>query len=111
MKAYRLIIAGVMAGAVFTAIGRAADAATLWSDNCAKCHGADGKGETKMGRKLGILDLTDAKAQAGFSDEQAIAAMKEGVKDKSGKITMKAIEGLSDDDRKALVPFVRGLKK
>lgn len=111
MKAYRYIVAGIVAGAVFTGIGFAADAASNWTDRCAKCHGADGKGDTKMGKKLSIADLTDAKVQAGFTDEDATKAIKEGVKDKSGKVTMKAIEGLTDDEVKALVQHVRSLKK
>jgi cytochrome c553 len=89
----------------------AADAATNWTDQCAKCHGADGKGETKMGKKLGIRDLSDAKVQAGFDDAAIVKAVKEGIKDKDGKVTMKPIEGLSEADIKALVPVVRGLKK
>lgn len=111
MKSPRYIIAGIVAGIVFTGVSFAADAATNWTDNCAKCHGADGKGGTKMGKKLNIADLTDAKVQAGFTDEDALKAMKEGVKDKSGKVAMKPIEGLSEDDMKALVPYVRSLKK
>jgi mono/diheme cytochrome c family protein len=89
----------------------AADAKSNWDDNCAKCHGADGRGDTKMGKKLGIGDLTDAAVQAGFTDDQAFKAVKEGFKDKDGKMRMKAIEGLSDDEVTALVQYVRGLKK
>lgn len=89
----------------------AADAATNWSDQCAKCHGADGKGETKMGKKLGIRDLSDAKVQGEFSDAAIVKAVKEGIHDKDGKVTMKPIEGLSDADITALIPVVRGLKK
>jgi cytochrome c553 len=109
MKLPHLLAVAVLAGAALTV--RGADAAAKWADNCAKCHGEDGKGQTKMGKKLGIADLTDAKTQAGFTDEQAAKAIKDGLKDKDGKTTMKAIEGLTDDDIKSLVPFVRGLKK
>lgn len=89
----------------------AADAAATFTDQCAKCHGADGKGETKMGKKLGIRDLSDAKVQAAFTDDAVVKAVKEGIKDKDGKVTMKPIEGLSDADITALVPIVRALKK
>lgn len=89
----------------------AADATANWEEHCASCHGADGRGETKMGRKLKIRDLTDATYQATFTDEDAAKAMKEGVKDEKGKTQMKPIEGLSDDDIKALVAHVRNLKK
>jgi cytochrome c553 len=89
----------------------AADAKANYETLCVKCHGADGKGQTAMGKKLDIKDLTDAKVQAGFTDEEAFKALKEGSKDKEGKILMKAVEGLSDDEIKALVKYARGLKK
>jgi cytochrome c553 len=90
---------------------RAAEAKENWEKTCAKCHGADGKGDTKMGKKLNIKDYTDAKVQAGFKDEEGVKAIKEGVKDKDGNTAMKAAEGLSDDEVKALVAYVRGFKK
>jgi len=89
----------------------AADAGANWAEHCAKCHGENGKGETKMGRKLGISDLTDAAVQAKFTDEQALKAMKEGITDKDGKVTMKPLENLTEPDMKALVGHVRSLKK
>ncbi len=82
-----------------------------WDEHCAKCHGTDGKGQTKMGKKLGIRDLTDAKGQAEFTDAQALDAMKKGITDKKGKTSMKAIEGVPPDELAALVPFVRALKQ
>ena len=88
-----------------------ADVQANWDTACAKCHGADGTGQTKIGKKLKIKDFTDAKVQAGFSDDEAFKAIREGRKDKDGKTLMKAIEGLSDADAKALVQHVRSLKK
>jgi cytochrome c553 len=92
------------------AISRAADVKENWEKTCAKCHGSDGKGQTKMGQKLGIKDLTDAKLQSELKDDAAFKAIKEGIKDPDGKIKMKASEGLSDDEIKALVQHVRSLK-
>jgi cytochrome c553 len=109
MKLPQWILVAALAGAA--SLVRGADAATFWANECAKCHGDDGKGQTKMGKKLSIADLSDAKVQAAFTDEQAAKAMKEGVKDKDGKQTMKPIEGITDADIKALIPLVRGLKK
>ncbi len=93
----------------------AADGKTNWDSLCAKCHGADGKGQTKIGQMLGIKDFTDAKVQAGFKDEDAVKALKDGIKDADGKTKMKAfVTGadtpLTDDEVKALVAYVRGLK-
>jgi cbb3-type cytochrome c oxidase subunit III len=90
---------------------RAADGKDLFAKNCAKCHGEDGAGKTKMGAKLGVKDLTDAKVQADLKDEAAAKAIKDGVKD--GDVTkMKAFgDTLSEDEVKALVAHVRTLKK
>lgn len=89
----------------------AGDAKANFEKSCAKCHGPDGKGQTKMGQKLGIKDLTEATVQDAFTDEVAFKAIKEGIKDKDGKTQMKAAEGLSDDDIKGLVKYVRTFKK
>ena len=109
MKPPHVLLAAALTAAALTAFG--ADAAANWSEHCAKCHGDDGKGQTKMGKKLAIADLTDAKVQEKFTDADALTAMKEGVKDKDGKVAMKPIEGVSDGDMKALVGYVRALKK
>lgn len=80
--------------------------------NCASCHGKDGKGETKAGRKAKAKDLTDKAYQAKFSDADAIKAMKEGMKDENGKERMKSYaDKLNDDDMKALVALIRDFAK
>ena len=90
---------------------KAADAKENWDTLCAKCHGAEGKGETKMGQKLGAKDFSDAKVQADMKDDAATKAIKEGLKSADDKTLMKPFDTLSDDDIKALVAYVRGLKK
>jgi cytochrome c5 len=89
----------------------AADAKTIYAKDCAKCHGKEGKGDTKMGQKLGVKDYTDAKVLAELKDDAAIKAIKEGFKDKTGKQLMKPSEGVSDDEVKALVKYMRSFKK
>jgi cytochrome c553 len=93
------------------ATASAADAKENWEKTCAKCHGPDGKGQTKMGQKMGIKDYTDAKVQAELKDDVAFKSIKEGLKDKEGKVLMKPAEDLSDDDIKALVKYMRSFKK
>ncbi len=89
----------------------AADAKATYEKDCAKCHGADGKGETKMGKKSGCKDYTDAKVQSELKDDAAIKAIKDGYKDKEGKVVMKPAEGLSDEEIKGLVAYMRTFKK
>ena len=84
-------------------IGFAADAAANWNQLCASCHGKDGSGNTAMGKKLGVKDYSK---DQGFSDAEATNVIK------NGKGKMKAYKDkLSDADVKALVAYVRSLKK
>jgi cytochrome c553 len=88
----------------------AADAKANWEKHCAKCHGTDGKGDTKLGKKSEVKDMTDATYHAQLKDDKAFKSVKEGIKE-GEKIRMKPAEGLSDDEIKALVAHVRTFKK
>ena len=91
--------------------GVAAPGAANWNHHCASCHGKDGKGDTVMGKKLGVKGYHDAKVQAAFSDPEMERAIKEGVKT-NGKETMKPFGNkLSNADIKALVAYIRSFKK
>ena len=73
MKKLVLVTLALTSAALLSA--SAADAKANFEKACVKCHGADGKGQTKMGQKLGIKDMTDAKVQEGFKDEEAFKAI------------------------------------
>lgn len=107
----KTIIISIVALSATLVTASAADVKETWEKTCTKCHGPDGKGQTKMGQKLGIKDYTDAKVQGEMKDEEAFKAVKEGLKDKEGKILMKPAEGVTDDEIKALVQHVRSFKK
>ncbi|MEY2465900.1 MAG: hypothetical protein QOD03_421 [Verrucomicrobiota bacterium] len=104
-----LLITGIIVS--FAAAANAADAKENWDKTCAKCHGADGKGQTKMGQKLGIKDYSDAKVQAELKDEVAIKGIKEGVVEDGKKKMEPYAEKLTDDEIKALVTYIRTFKK
>jgi cytochrome c553 len=89
----------------------AADAKENWDQYCAKCHGVDGAGNTKIGKKLKVKDYTDAKVQAEFTDEQIAKVTADG-STKDGKELMKGFkDDLSPADITALTAYIRQLKK
>ena len=89
----------------------AADVQANWDKHCLKCHGKDGKGNTKMGKQSGVKDYTDPKVQAEMNDEKALKTVKEGITEK-GKERMKPYaKELSDDEIKALIAHIRAFKK
>lgn len=88
-----------------------ADAKANYSKHCAKCHGQDGRGQTKMGKQSGAKDYTDPKVQAELDDAKAAKSIKEGQK-VNGKEAMKPFgDKLSDDEIKDLIAYMRAFKK
>jgi mono/diheme cytochrome c family protein len=74
-------------------------AADLFRQNCAGCHGADGKGT----RSAGTPDFTNNSVQSGFSDQQITDTIRQG---KPGR--MPAFSGkLSDAQIAELASYVR----
>ncbi len=54
------------------------DAITLFKQNCAKCHGEDGRAKTFRGKLVGARNLSELKWQESITDEQISAAIKNG---------------------------------
>jgi cbb3-type cytochrome c oxidase subunit III len=85
---------------VFFAVGLAApahaeDGKALFAQKCASCHGPDGKGQTPMGKKLVVPDLTKVK-----DSEAAIAGIIENGKPPKmlaykGKLTPEQVQALA----------------
>ena len=106
----KIALAGIVLA--FTAgASYGAAASENWENSCASCHGADGKGQTKQGKKLKVKDYTDAKVQAELKDEEMVKAILEGVKGDNGKERMKGFKDeVSEQDAKDLVAFIRKFK-
>ncbi len=98
-----------LAGAA--AMASPADPAKTWGDHCVRCHGDDGKGETRQGRKLHIKDLTSPRLQTRLTDERMRKSILRGSRDNDGKEKMPPFRGkLSDEELQALITYVRTLK-
>ena len=82
-----------------------ADAAATYKTKCASCHGADGAGQTAVGKKMNLKALGSAEVQ-GMSDDQLLAIISKG------KAKMPAYEkSLGAATCKALVAHIRTFKK
>lgn len=84
-----------------------------WKAKCATCHGADGKGQTEQGQKMGIADYTSADWQKSKSDADLKKAISEGVnREKNGK--KQEMEGFAEklppEQIDQLAAYVRTLK-
>src|SRR5690349_24614402 len=100
-----LLGAAIVLGISLWSIPASADAAANFKAKCAMCHGADGKGDTPAGKKMGVHDLTSPDVQKA-SDADLIAVTTKG------KNKMPAYGGkLSDADIKDLIAYIRQLAK
>ena len=81
------------------------EAAAVFKAKCAACHGADGKGDTPVGKKLGVRDFASAEVQKETDEELFSATQK-------GRIKMPAFgSALNDTQIKDLVVYIRELSK
>jgi cytochrome c6 len=81
------------------------DAAGTYKAKCAMCHGADGKGATPVGKKMGAHDFASAEVQ-GMSDADLAQIIT------NGKNKMPGYEkSLNAAAVKDLVAYVRSLGK
>lgn len=95
---------GALTLALFAgSIAWAADGAAVYKDQCAKCHGAEGKSDTSIGKKMKIPPLA-ANASIAAMSESEIAARIKGVTKHPSKA-----KGMSDDDLNAVAAHVKRL--
>ena len=107
MKVCRLIglAAAISFAMTVTVPAPAQDAGALYKSKCAMCHGADGKGDTPVGKKMGVHDFAapEVKAMSDADLTQIIT---------KGKNKMPAYAGkLKDSEVKDLVAYIRHLAK
>jgi mono/diheme cytochrome c family protein len=104
------VTAGILA--IAASLSYAADVKENWTRHCGRCHGADGAGDTKAGKKLNVKDYTSADVQAKMTDADMLKAIVDGVKGDDGKDKMQSYkEKLSEQESKDLVAYIRTMKK
>jgi len=83
-----------------------------YKEHCNVCHGADGKGQTRLGKKSGAKDLSDKVALAKLTDEDVFKTIKLGRKDAKGEEKMEPFgDEMSAAEITQLVAYVRTLAK
>lgn len=81
------------------------DAAGLFKAKCAICHGADGSGNSPMGKMMKVPDLASAEVQ-----KRSDAELTEAIT--TGKNKMPPFKGkLTDEQIHSMVSYVRQLAK
>ncbi len=103
-----LVVTSAISASAATPLG----ARENFEKHCVDCHGVDGKGQTRLGRKAGAKDLSDRKAMAKLTDEEVFKTIKFGRKNNRGEEKMEAFaDGLADKEITELVAFVRTFAK
>ena len=85
----------------FAKADRKASGKDLYARNCARCHGADGKGQTDLGQKLDVPDLSISGPRMSAGKISGVIANGKGDMPGYGKkLTKKEIAGIAAYVRK-----------
>ena len=99
------LLAALVLGFLLNGNARADDSASLYKSKCAACHGADGTGNTTVGKALKIRDFHDPEVKKETDSELIEITTK-------GKNKMPAYGNtLKDSQIKDLVAYIRDLAK
>ena len=82
----------------------AQDGQKLYEQNCAKCHGPDGSGNTQIGKAVGAKDLRAPEALK-LTDAQVATQIEQG------KGNMPPFSNLGKAQIDAVIPYLRSLGK
>lgn len=85
---------------------QSASGRTVYTNNCARCHGGDGTGQTTMGEMTEAPNLTDSAWQRGKSTSRMVASVA------NGRGQMPAFKRkLSRREIAAAVAYIRTLRR
>jgi cytochrome c553 len=103
----RLALVVIALALSFSPYAHAANVPDTYKAHCLACHGANGAGDTMIGKNLKLRPLGSAEVQSQ-SDDELFAIINKG----KGKGRMPAFDRkLSKDQIRDLVRYIRSLKK
>jgi cytochrome c6 len=102
---FRGVMLMALSLAIWSEPAAADDAAPTYKAKCAACHGADGKGDSPIGKKMGLRDFASPEVQK-MSDGELTTIIADG-KDKMPSYK----KSLKPEQIKDLVGYVRSLGK
>jgi len=100
-----MLITLALSLAIWSKPAAADDAAPTYKAKCAACHGADGKGDSPIGKKMGLRDFASPEVLK-MSDGELTTIIADG-KDKMPSYK----KSLKPEQIKDLVGYVRSLGK
>jgi cytochrome c6 len=94
----------------YSSVAYSAEPKQLFMQNCAMCHGVDGKGQTIIGKKYKIPDFT----LASWVSQNPASKIKDDIENghttKAGQQVMKPFKDrLSPEEIESLVKYIQGL--
>ena len=93
--------------AVCAVPARAGDSTAVFENNCASCHGSDGRAQTPQGRKMKAHDLRESRLTEAEIERQ----IREGSRIKKGITGMPAFgRDLTDAEIQALIVKVKSFR-
>ncbi len=104
-KSFAIVLTAALILVAAPAAFAAADGAAIYKAKCASCHGADGSGQTPMGKSLKLRDLGSPEVQKQTDQE-----LYNWTADGKGK--MPAYKGkLTEAEINTLVAHIRAMAK
>jgi mono/diheme cytochrome c family protein len=100
-----LVVLGIVLFVCPLAIGQSSSGATVFKGKCQLCHGADGAGNTTLGKQLQAANLRSKEVQ-----KKTDAELHKAVHDGNGNMPAFA-EQLSDTEINQVIKFIRTLGK
>lgn len=87
-------------------------AAGIWKRECSSCHGKNGAGKTKAGRRAKVKNFTDPEYQNTWTDEEAVKVISTATKNGEELKNKKPYaDKLTEEEIKLMVAFVREFAK